>query len=188
MSYALRRLKLPRADTGSAVALRSEPQREVGAARALERAAARGVVLLHQRRVPHGSGNIDHLAIGPGGVTVIDANRDRGRIAVECRGGLLRDHTEHLVVGDRDCTELVDDVLAQAEAVRQVLADSPRPVPVRAVLCFVDGDWPWSGRLEVRGVPVVAPRRAAELCATGDLSAAAVTAIETVLQARLAPA
>ena len=59
---------------------------------------------------------------------------------------------------------------------------------MRAVLCFVDGDWPWSGELEVRGVPVVAPRRAAKLCATGDVPAAVVTEIADALQARLAPA
>ena len=61
-------------------------------------------------------------------------------------------------------------------------------VPVRAVLCFVDGDWPWSGELEVRGVPVVAPRRAAKLCATGDVPPDVVTAIAGALQARLVPA
>ena len=33
-----------------------------------------GVRLLHDRRVPgHGQANIDHIAVGPGGVTVIDA-------------------------------------------------------------------------------------------------------------------
>ena len=67
----------------------------------------RGVVVLH-----------DHIAVGPAGITVIDAKHDRGRIAVECRGGLFRDRTEHLVVGGRDCTELVDGVIAQADAVR----------------------------------------------------------------------
>jgi hypothetical protein len=143
-----------------------------------EWASMRGVVVLH-----------DHIAVGPAGVTVIDAKRDRGRIAVECRGGLFRDRTEHLVVGGRDCTELVDGVIAQADAVRDLLAGGPHnAVPVRAVLCFVDGDWPWSGELEVRGVPVVAPRRAAKLCATGDLPEAVVAEIADALHARLAPA
>ena len=176
MSYAVRRLKLRRPELGPAVALRGEPRAEV----AEVDVAGQGVVLLHHRR--------PQIAIGPAGVTVLDVKRYPGRIAVEHRGGLLQQHTEHLVVGGRDCTELVDGVLAEAAAVREVLADSPRPVPVRALLCFVDGDWPWSGRLEVRGVPLVDPRRAAKLCATGDLPAEAVTAIETVLNARLAPA
>ncbi|HEX3688202.1 MAG TPA: nuclease-related domain-containing protein [Solirubrobacteraceae bacterium] len=33
-----------------------------------------GIRLLHDRRVPgHGQANIDHVAVGPGGITVIDA-------------------------------------------------------------------------------------------------------------------
>ena len=143
-----------------------------------EWASVRGVVVLH-----------DQIAVGPAGVTVIDTQRYPGTIAVECRGGLFRDRTEHLVVGGRDCTALVDGVIAQADAVRHVLAAGPyEAVPVRAVLCFVDGDWPWSGELEVRGVPVVTPRRAAKLCATGSVSAAVVTAIADALKTRLAPA
>ena len=108
-------------------------------------------------------------------------------IAVECHGGFLRDRTAHLVVAGIDRTTLVDGVIEHAEAVRQVLTDGPHSaVPVHAVLCFVDGDWPWSGGLEVRGVPVVEPRRAAKLCATGDVPAAVVSAIVDALTARLA--
>ncbi len=97
-----------------------------------------------------------HIAVGRAGVIVIDAKRYRGRIAVERRGGLLRKRSEHLLVGGRDWTKPVDGVLAQADTVRGVLAESPHAsVPVRAVLCFVDGDWPLLGRLEIRGVSVL---------------------------------
>jgi hypothetical protein len=89
----------------------------------------------------------------------------RCRIAVERRGGLLRARTEHLLVGGRERTTLVDGVLAQAEVVRRILAAGAyATVPVQAVLCFVDGDWPLLGRLEVRGVPVLPPPQAAKLC------------------------
>lgn len=139
--------------------------------------------------MPRSRANIDHLAIGPSGVTVIDAKRYRGRIAVERRGGLLRERTEHLLVGGRDKTKLVEGVLAQANAVRAVLADGPyATVPVRAVLCFVEGDWPLLGRLQVRSVPVLTPRQTAKLCrGEGSLSAGAVEALARVL-ARLLPA
>jgi hypothetical protein len=148
---------------------------DVEVAQQLER---RGVVLLH------GRGAIDHLAIGAAGVTVIDAKRYRGAIAVERRAGL-----DHLVVEGRDCTDLVEGVVAQAGVVRQILSQGLyAAVPVRGVLCFVDGDWPWSGTPEVRGVPVVTPRRAAKLCATGRVPAAVVTAVADALRARLAPA
>src|SRR3954465_9052994 len=82
--------------------------------------AGHNIVLLHDRRMPRSRANIDHLAIGPSGVTVIDAKRYRGRIAVERRGGVLRERTEHLLVGGRERTKLVDGVLGQAEAVRGV--------------------------------------------------------------------
>jgi len=139
--------------------------------------------------MPRSRANIDHLALGPSGVTVIDAKRYRGRIAVERRGGVMRERTEHLLVGGRERTKLVDGVLAQAEAVRRLLANGCHAdVPVRAVLCFVDGDWPLLGRLEVRGVPVLSPRPTAKLCRAGrSLDASAVQALARDL-ARLLPA
>ena len=183
------RLKLRRPE-----AWRSEPQHprawrggaegEETLARSLARGTkGRGVVFLHDRRVPRSRASIDHIAIGPSGVAVIAAKRYRGRIEVERRGGLFREHTEHLLVGRRDCTELVDGVVAQADVVRAILADGHATVrvPVRAVLCFVEGEWPWSGSVELRGVPVVTPQQAAKLCASGQLPAATVTEVADAL-------
>jgi hypothetical protein len=164
---------------------------EVKLARKLEKwTAEHGVVLLHDRRMPPGRGNIDHIAIGPSGVTVIDAKRYRGRIAVEHRGGLLRARTGHLRVDGREQTKLVDGVLAQAEAVRQVLAGSSYDgVLVRAALCFVGGDWPLLGRLQVRGVPILPPRHAAKLCRVeGPLEPSQVERLAGELGRRLPPA
>ncbi len=47
---------------------------ELATARELARRLARSdVIVIHDRRIPRrGRANIDHLAIGPGGVTVID--------------------------------------------------------------------------------------------------------------------
>jgi hypothetical protein len=186
---------------GIVLAISDEPQHqrawargaecELKLARNLGRwTAEHGVVLLDDRRMPRGRGNIDHLAVGPSGVTVIDAKRYRGRIAVEHRGGLLRAHTEHLMVGGRDKTNLVDGVLAQADAVRDVLRRRHlATVPVRAVLCFVDGDWPLLARLEVRDVPILPPRRAAKLCrADGPLEPSEVRHLAYDLARLLPPA
>ena len=143
----------------------------------LEKLAGGRVVVLR------GRADIDHLAIGRAGVFVIDMKRDSGRIGVERRGGLLRPRTSHLVVGGRDRTTLVDGVLAQAATVRALLDAS---VPVRPVLCFVDGDWPLRARLEVRGVPILWPRRVAKLCrGHGPLAAERVQAVADGLAARL---
>ena len=186
---------------GVVLAVSGEPQHqrawargaegEVKLASKLEKwTAEHGVVLLHDRRMPTSRGNIDHIAIGPSGVTVIDAKRYRGRIAVEHRGGLLRARTEHLRVGGREQTKLVDGVLAQAEAVRQLLEGSEHDgVTVRAALCFVDGDWPLLGRLQVRGVPILPPRHAAKLCrAEGPLDPSQVERLADELARRLPPA
>jgi hypothetical protein len=157
-------------------------------ARMLEqRTADHGVVLLHDRRVPGSRANIDHIAIGRPGVFVIDAKRYSGRIAVERRGGLLSPRTSHLIVGGRDQTKLVDGVLAQAEVVSAALvAAGHAAVPVLPVLCFVDGDWPFMPRLEVRGVPIIWPRQTAKLCCgDGPLNPASVETVADEIARRL---
>ncbi|MGA9860104.1 MAG: nuclease-related domain-containing protein, partial [Solirubrobacteraceae bacterium] len=45
--------------------------------------------LLHDRLIPgHGAANIDHLAVGPGGITVIDTKNYGGKVRTEQIGGL----------------------------------------------------------------------------------------------------
>jgi hypothetical protein len=161
---------------------------EAKLARTLEqRTADHGVVLLHDRRVPGSRANIDHIAISRPGVLVIDAKRYSGRIAVERRGGLLSPRTSHLIVGGRDQTKLVDGVLAQAEVVSAALvAAGHAAVPVLPVLCFVDGDWPFMPRLEVRGVPIIWPRQTAKLCCgDGPLNPASVETVADEIARRL---
>jgi hypothetical protein len=184
---------------GVALALSGEPahqrnwatgaEGEVTLAAKLARwTADAGVVLLHDRRIPGTKANIDTLAIGPAGVFVIDAKRYKGRIAVERRGGLFTPRTEHLMVGGRDRSKLVQGVRTQVEVVRGVLADRA-DVPVRGVLCFVEGDWAMFGTLELQGVPVLPPRKTARLCsAPGAVDDAQVHTIAAALAARLARA
>jgi len=40
------------------------------------------VVVLHDRRIPGTRANIDHIAVAPSGVWVIDAERYKGKLAV----------------------------------------------------------------------------------------------------------
>jgi len=114
--------------------------------------------VLHDRRIPGTRANIDHLAVTPRGVWVIDAKRykdKRPRLKVE--GGLVRPRVETLLVGDRDQTKLVDGMTRQVGVVRALLADD---VPVRGVLCFIEADWPLlEGPFETRSVQVVWPKR-----------------------------
>jgi hypothetical protein len=89
--------------------------------------------VLHDRRIPGSRANIDHVAVTPTGVYVIDAKKYRGRPHLKVEGGLLRPRVEKLLVGTRNCTSLVDGVLKQVDIVRQ--ADRRlRAGPRRALL------------------------------------------------------
>lgn len=54
---------------------------EEAVAEALERRTAEGsTVLLHDRRMPGGRGNVDHIAVAPSGVYVIDTKDLTGKV------------------------------------------------------------------------------------------------------------
>ncbi|MDZ5661392.1 nuclease-related domain-containing protein [Nocardioides sp. S-58] len=143
--------------------------------------------LLHDRRIPGTRANIDHLAVTPTGVFVIDAKKYGGRPHLKIEGGLLRPRVEKLMVGSRNCTKLVDGVLKQADVVRGVVGDK---VAVQGVLCFVEADWPLlGGSFTTRGVEVMWPKKLYPLLQAGDR--ADIDAVDDVyrrLAAALPPA
>ena len=114
--------------------------------------------VLHDRRIPRSRANIDHIAIAPSGVWVIDAKRYQGkRPALHVDGGICRPRTESLRVGGRDGTKLVKGVQSQVATVAAALG-LPE-VPVKGVLCFVEADWPIvGGSFTVEGIHIVWPR------------------------------
>jgi hypothetical protein len=102
--------------------------------------------LLHDGRIPRTTANIDHIAIAPSGVFVIDAKRYTGRPHLRVEDGLLRARTEKLIVGTRDCARLVEGASKQMDLVSPALVDSGAgAVPVHGMLCFVEADWPLDG-------------------------------------------
>lgn len=135
--------------------------------------------VLHDRRIPGSKANIDHIVICPAGVFVVDAKRYQGkRPQLRVEGGWLRPRVETLVVGGRDRTKLVDGVLKQVGLVRAALGDED-DVPIRGMLCFVDGDWPLiGGAFTARGVDVVWPRKMAVMfAASGPFDEPAIVAL-----------
>jgi len=130
------------------LAFRQGARGERTVARALERRTARGpAVILHDRRMPGGYGNIDHLAVAPRGVFVIDAKAVRGKVRV-ARPLLGR---QELRVRGRNRQKLLDGLDRQVAAVRGVLdRRGHRDVPVAGVLCFTEADLPLFGA-EIRG-------------------------------------
>lgn len=182
------------------LALTEDPQSTQAWTRGAEGERALGVTLeslrdegfgvLHDRRIPGGRANIDHLVVGPAGVFVIDAKRYRGKVERRNRGSLLaRDW--RLYVNGRDRSSLVNDMARQVEAVRLALARSAveecRVVPV---LCFVDSQWALMASPFVYGdVRVVWPKMLGDLVrAKGKMSARQIRELERLLANVLPPA
>jgi len=118
--------------------------------------AIAGIIAIHDRRKPGTRSNIDHIAVTPAGVWVIDTKVRTGKkLEFRDKGGLLgRD--ERLIVGGRDETRLVGDMAWQVETVQRAGAELLSDIVVRPALCFVDVTLglldrrPWT----VRGVVV----------------------------------
>ncbi|MBM6402619.1 NERD domain-containing protein [Phycicoccus sp. MQZ13P-5] len=146
----------------------------------LNRLASQTVRLLHDRRMPKSKANIDHLAVTPTGVFVIDAKKYRGRPHLRIDGGLFRPRVERLMIGTRDCTKLVDGVLKQVDVVRGLLEPA---VPVHGVLCFVEADWPLlGGNFTTRDVHALWPKKLyPKLQAEGPLTADTIAEIHRTL-------
>lgn len=155
----------------------------------LDGLAGDGVIALHDRRRPGTTANIDHIAVTPAGVWVIDAKRYRGQVAKKDVGGWLRQDVR-LFVGRRDCSKLVDAMPKQVDAVRKALGDDLADVPVQPMLCFVDAEWQWFAKpFELGGVLVSWPRAARErLVRPGPLPPDAVARIAAQLDGCLRPA
>ena len=140
--------------------------------------------VLHDRRIPSTRANIDHLAITPTGVYVIDAKRYvNKRPSLEVEGGLLRPRTEKLLVGGRDQTKLVDGVLKQVALVQAIVGDH---LPVTGVLCFIEADWPLiGGAFASRGVDVLWPKKLYPRLSTDGPHTAQIAGLHELLASAL---
>jgi hypothetical protein len=173
-------------DPRSTAAWRRGAEGEEKVARRLEKLLSdKDVELIHDRLMPAArSANIDHVAVGPGGVTVIDSKNLSGKVRVQ---STMR---TTLRVGGSNRTKLVHGVQQQAEAVRELLHAASIQVEVRAALCLASTDGlPLFSRLEVDGVLIAGPARVAKLAARpGTLSASRRRQIVRQLGSQLRPA
>ena len=133
------------------------------------------VIVLHDRRMPRSRANIDHLAVAPSGVFVIDAKRYKGKI--EVRKPLFGD--PRLFIKGSDKTKLVEGLARQREAVLAVFAETVPEMPVHACFCFLNpagqaggSDLPLFRTLSIDGMPLFYPRKLSKrLNASGALTA-----------------
>jgi hypothetical protein len=182
---------------GLLLALRDAPQHEeafrlgelgekaVGAS--LERRTAGGpTIILHNRRMPGGRGDIDHIAIASSAVFVIDAKARGGKVRVT--HPLVS--APKLTIAGRDRTSLIDGLDRQVLAVRSALAAAgDQDVPVQGVLCFTTADLPLLGTVKIRGYVLLYPRAVAKRLNTpGALQLTAIDKLAHALAAAFPPA
>jgi hypothetical protein len=112
-----------------------------------------GYVVLHDRKIPGKRANIDHIAIGPGGVFVIETKNYKDEAKVR-RGELF--------VGGRRKPEFITQVWEEAGVVQAVLAEHVARLAfdVKPVLCFSRSDTEWT---KLEGVETVGPTEAEEV-------------------------
>jgi hypothetical protein len=182
---------------GLLLALRSAPQHEsvfhqgaIAEGAVAESLAVRTdserVIALHNRRMPSGRGDIDHLAIAPTGVWVIDTKDWKGKVEINSpRLGKPR-----LLIRGRDCTNLIDGLERQIAAVRDALDDGGyHDINLRGALCFTKADLPFLRTQALRGHLLLYRRALAKrLNADGPLSAVSIEQLARYLATRLPPA
>ncbi len=161
---------------GHVRAWRTGADGEVETARILDPLVAAGFVVLHDRRIPNGRENIDHIVIGPTGVFVIETKNYAGELRV--RDG-------NLYVDGRRRAGVIDQVSRQANAVSAVLDG----VPVSRLVVIHRADFPLIRRPSIDGVPIVRATALGGLIGNSPvaLDPAEVDRLATLASVRLRP-
>lgn len=96
----------------------------------------RGFVLLHDRRIPGGRGNIDHIAIGPQGIFVIESKYLSGTIEIT---------NNRLFIADNERQNVVEEVYREALATQIALGErlNHLRLTVTPILCIHGSRVPW---------------------------------------------
>jgi Nuclease-related domain len=163
---------------------------ERAVARRLDALADRGVIALYDRSVPGSSANIDHIAVGPSGIYVIDAKyRGAGRVQLRRPGSIFSPAPPQLWAGQRNCTRLVAGMAKQVDIVKVALPEGLRP-QVLAILALVNVDWGFFPTgFEIDGALVAWPKEVARVVGrAGPLPAQEIRNFAGQLAHRLKPA
>jgi hypothetical protein len=155
---------------------------EVAVAQVLAKRCPPPVLFLHDRRIPGSRANIDHVAIAPSGVWIIDAKNHKGK--VEVRSPLLG--KKKLCINGSDQSKLIDGLAKQVQLVTARVGDH---APVHGALCFVRADLPLLRTLKFRGYPLLYRKRLAKrLNSRGSLSPERIRQVAARLADEFPPA
>jgi hypothetical protein len=160
------------------------------------------VIVLHDRRIPKRASNIDHIAVGPSGVFVIDTKRYQGaRVKKSYLGPIWNPGPAQLIVRGRNCTNLVSKAFSQGEAVASALSAHAlsgstdavagrNDVKISRMLVFVESDWGiFTPPFEIDGVWIGTPKQMAKVVARpGPLDPDTIQSIARHIAASLKPA
>ena len=109
----------------------------------LERELADAAIVLHDLRIPGSRAIIDHVAIAPSGVWVVDSKW-------QCELPLERDSL--------DSATSVGEVGRQVDVVANAVGGRATELPIRAALCFPSENWGGDARaFWIEGVLVTYP-------------------------------
>ncbi len=131
-----------------AIAWRRGAVGERRTARLLDPLERHGWAVLHDVALTGSRVNIDHLAIGPGGVFVIDSKQYRGRLQLDPSGKLWH--------GRYPLAPALRAVSFEADQAAKALPDPG--VAVVPIVAVHGAQVPW-GKVVTDGVPVVSARR-----------------------------
>ena len=163
-------------------AWRTGAEGERRTAKYLDGLAEAGFVVLHDRRVPGYGGNLDHVAVGPTGVWVIETKSLTGKVEIDGDSVRIRGYRQ-----DR----IVDQVYREATAVQAALHDllDPLQLTARPVICLHRTELPWFNKT-VRGVRLASGRQLVRLLRSGEpgLSPEQVQTLASEMRQRLRPA
>jgi hypothetical protein len=155
----------------------------------LANASSKGVSAIHDRRIPGSRANIDHIAVGPAGIYVIDAKVAKGKVSAKTTGPLFNRGPVKLFVGGHERTKHVEGMDRQVEAVARALKESPWAVgvPIKPMVVLVGAEWGWFPRpLGVRGVWIGWPKEMTRAVSrSGSVSPENVRRLTAVLAAQL---
>lgn len=138
--------------------------------------------VFHRRLVDPALPLVDHIAIAPSGVWLIQREHVHcARVTVRHR--LKRRPTLH--IGGRDRTALVDPLDQALSAVRALLCDSP-DAPIRTALVLPGAEFPLLRTLAIGDHAILRPAQLlAELDARGPLKRMRAREVAEALDARL---
>jgi Nuclease-related domain len=136
--------------------------------------------------MPGRRGDIDHVAIAPTGVYVIDTKDWEGKVHIETPWF----GAPKLLIRGRDCTNLIDGLDRRITAVRSALdRASYEKVPIQGALCFTKADLPFLWTQTLRGHLLLSRKALAKrLNADGPLQPPVVEQLARTLAAALPPA